>query len=92
MREWPPLHPPPPPGVIGELAETGLTKPTDWRRGPVDEDVAAGEESEVSMGGGEAGCWLIVKGEGRGMPKGDMGRAMLAGDLTAEDRFEGFCM
>ena len=82
--ECPPLHPLPP-GVIGDVAEMGDAKPTDWRRGPVDE-VAAGEESDVSMGGGDAGCWLIVKGEGNGMPKGDIGKAIFAGDFIAEAR------
>src|SRR5690242_20546395 len=54
FRECPPRQPPPL-GVIGEEAEMGDTNPTDWRRGPLDE-VAVGEDRDVSMGGGDAGC------------------------------------
>ena len=54
FRECPPLQPLPP-GVTGDVAEIGDAKPTDCRRGPLIE-VAAGDESDVSMGGGDAGC------------------------------------
>ena len=67
---------------MGDVAEIGDANPTDWRRGPL-EEVAAGEESDVSIGGGDAGCWLIMKGEGSGMPNGDIGKAMFAGDFIA---------
>jgi hypothetical protein len=70
---------------MGDEAEIGDASPTDWRRGPLNE-VAAGEDSDVSIGGGDAGCWLIVKGEGNGMPKGDIGRAIFAGDFMADAR------
>lgn len=87
MRECPPLQPLPL-GVMGDVAETGDAKPTDWRRGPLVE-VAAGEERDVSIGGGDAGCWLIESGDGNGMPNGDIGNAMFAGDFMAEVRWDG---
>ena len=46
----------------------------------------------MSIGGGEAGCWLIVNGEGSGMPNGDIGKAMFAGDFIAEVRRDEGCM
>jgi hypothetical protein len=66
-------------GVMGDDVEMGDTRPTDWRLGPV-ELVAAGDESDVSIGGGDAGC-CGLKGDGSGIANGDMGRAMLDGDL-----------
>ena len=33
-----------------------------------------------------------MNGEGNGMPKGDIGRAIFAGDFMAEPRLDGGCM
>ena len=67
---------------MGEELEIGDTSAMDGRRGPVELDIVAdGDDKDVSMDGGAVGRCEGLNGEASGMPNGDMGRGMFAGDL-----------
>jgi hypothetical protein len=69
---------------MGEEFDMGDTRAIDGRRGPVELDIVAdGDDIDVSMDGGAVGRCEATNGDASGIPYGDIGRGMLAGDLSA---------